>query len=120
MPNGAVPSLADGLDRKLLVGRFQFLEAHDVVVGGRQPFEEHRQPTVDAVHIEGGDANHPPVWPDLFLAQLVLDLLATVADRFHRRLHVGLAGPGLARLVFHLMILPASDLRAVLAAPRVV
>ena len=53
----------------------------------------------------------------LLLTQLALDLLATVADRFHRRLDLGLAGSGLPSLVLHLMVLPASDLCAILAAP---
>lgn len=60
MPDRAVPRLADRLGRKFLVGRFQFLEADDVVVGSREPLEEHGQPAIDAVHIESGDANHLP------------------------------------------------------------
>lgn len=60
MPDSAIPRLADGRGRKLIVGRFQFLKADDVVVGSREPLEEHGQPTIDAVDIEGGDANHLP------------------------------------------------------------
>ena len=41
MPDSAIPRLPDGLGWKLLIGRFQFLEADDVVVGCREPLEQH-------------------------------------------------------------------------------
>ena len=55
MPDGLVARLADGVDRELLVGRLQLLQAGDVRLRRREPVEQHGQAAVDAVDVVGGD-----------------------------------------------------------------
>src|SRR5262249_42789698 len=60
--NSLVARIADGLDRELLVGRLQLLQAGDVRLRRREPLEQHRQAGVDAVYVVGG-AFHPAILP---------------------------------------------------------
>jgi hypothetical protein len=45
----------DGGERKFLVRRLEFLQADSVGLGLLQPTQQHRQPSVHAVHVVGGD-----------------------------------------------------------------
>jgi len=62
-PNGAVASVTDGAFGEFLIGGLQFLEAGDVGFGLPQPFEQHRKPTVDPVHIVSGDTHRRLIVP---------------------------------------------------------
>src|SRR5690242_15960141 len=55
MPDRIIAKAADRLFGKLLVGRLQFLEAHDVGLGLFEPPEQHRQAPVYTIHIVGRD-----------------------------------------------------------------
>jgi hypothetical protein len=50
-----ITSLLDCVRRKLGVGGFEFLKAHDVGLGLSKPTEEVLQATVDIVDVEAGD-----------------------------------------------------------------
>jgi len=54
-PDRAVAGLAHRGNRKISVGRFQFLQRDDVGFRRAQPPQQVRQPTVDVVDVEGGD-----------------------------------------------------------------
>ena len=58
VPDGAVAGLLQRRRREALVGALEFLEAGDIGGGRLQPLQQHRQPAVDAVDVEGGDAHH--------------------------------------------------------------
>jgi hypothetical protein len=55
MPERRVAGVFELRRRTFLVGRLDFLEADDVRPRLVQPFEEPRQPAVDAVDVVGGD-----------------------------------------------------------------
>jgi hypothetical protein len=45
----------DGINRKISVGRFQFLQSDDVRLRGAQPSQQVRQAPVDIVDVERCD-----------------------------------------------------------------
>ncbi len=55
VPDRAVARLADRGLWKFLLGRLQFLKAHDIGLGFDEPAQEHREATIDAVDVEGCD-----------------------------------------------------------------
>ncbi len=55
VPDDVVARVADRGFRKFLLRRLEFLEADDVGLREREPFEQHRQAAVDAVHIISRD-----------------------------------------------------------------
>ena len=54
-PDRAVASLGDSCCRKIIVGRFQFLQRDDIGLCLTQPSQQVRQPPVDVVDVEGCD-----------------------------------------------------------------
>lgn len=59
-PDGMVTRLADRSLRKLLIARLQLLKADDVGPGRLQPDQQSGEPAVDAVDVEGRDAQRRP------------------------------------------------------------
>ena len=55
VPDGAIARGFDGGDRKPRVPRLDLLQARDVGLRFGKPFQQARQPPVDAVDVEGGD-----------------------------------------------------------------
>src|SRR5690606_27514080 len=59
MPDRFVAEVADRSLGELLVGRLELLQADDLGPAQLEPAQQHRQPSVDAVDVVGGDF-HPP------------------------------------------------------------
>jgi hypothetical protein len=51
-PGRAVAGFANRIDRKITVGRFQFLQGNDIGFCLAQPSQQVRQPAVDIVDVE--------------------------------------------------------------------
>jgi len=54
-PHRAIAGLVDGFDRKILIGRFQLLQGHDIGLCLPQPSQQVRQAPVDIVDVERCD-----------------------------------------------------------------
>jgi hypothetical protein len=54
-PHGLVSRISQGLGRKVRIGRFQFLQVHDVRRRRIQPSEEVRKPLSNVIDVEAGD-----------------------------------------------------------------
>src|ERR1700716_224928 len=57
VPNDSITGVSNGRFRKLVLGRFQFLKAHDIRCGLTQPAQQIRQARVDAVDVVGDDSH---------------------------------------------------------------